>query len=281
MCKEKMKLSKNLTIAFFSMGISFFFISCSAEKKQPVEQALVQLQVPPSPKEIVFEKLIFISGKDTLRYRLVKPENPESGKKYPLVLFFHGAAQRGNDNESQLADVPHLLTDSAARKNHPCYILIPQCPLEQQWVNVNWHDKAEMMPETISLSENLSLKLLDSLQKKLSIDSSRLYLVGLSMGGFAVWDLISRYPEKFAVAVPVCGGGDEKQAGKLIHIPIWAFHGKLDDIVMVSRSVNMVNAINSKGGNAKLTIYPTLKHDSWNTAFRDLELFDWLFIQHK
>ena len=234
-----------------------------------------------STSKVVFQKGIFILGNDTLPYRLLAPEKIDAGKKYPILLFFHGAAQRGNDNESQLADIPPLLKDSAGRKKYPCYILIPQCPNGKQWVEVNWRDSTEVMPEKISDVENLSMQLLNDMEKKLAVDTSKIYVVGLSMGGFAVWDLICRFPEKFAAAVPICGGGDEAQAKKIIQIPIWAFHGKQDDFVPYSRSENMVAAVNKSGGNAKLTLYPNEKHASWNEVFADPELFKWLFAQKK
>ena len=229
----------------------------------------------------ICEKEIYISGNDTLPYRLFIPERMDPRKKYPLLLFLHGAAQRGNDNESQLSDIPYLLKDSAGRKDYLCYILVPQCPLNKRWVEVNWGDSSEVMPNEISISEKLTVKLLGDLERKLNVDSSRLYLVGLSMGGFGVWDLICRYPEKFAAAVPICGGGDERQAKKIIQVPIWAFHGGLDYVVKPCRSINMANAVNAAGGNAKLTIYPKEYHAGWNAAFADPELFKWIFAQRK
>ena len=260
-----------------NIRLAFLFLLCAIEVK-PIFAAPVFRD---SIANLIFEKHIFTSGKDTLRYRLLRPEKEVADKKYPLLLFFHGAGERGNDNELNLVHVPELLTDSAGRKKYPCFIVITQCPLDKRWVEVNWGDEKEIMPKTISITEKLTMELEDSLQKNLAVDSTRLYITGLSMGGFATWDLISRYPEKFAAAAPVCGGGDESQSEKLTHIPIWAFHGELDKTVHTSRSINMVNAVNKCGGNAKITLYENVQHNSWINAYGDPELFEWLFQQHK
>ena len=270
MSQEKMKPSHKLTIAFL-LGLTIFS-SCDPSPKSS------ETSIPKIPN---FEKLIFVSGNDTLRYRLLSPYAVEEGKKYPVVVFFHGAGQRGNDNEHQLDDFPDLLKNQSGRKKYPCYILVPQCPASQQWVNVNWHDSTEIFPAEISTSENLSMQLLSDYEKKFPIDTSRIYITGLSMGGYAVWDLICRYPEKFAAAVPVCGGGDEHEAEKIIRIPIWAFHGEKDDMVFPYRSENMVTAVNAQGGNAKITLYPGVGHASWNNAYADDKLFEWMFALRK
>jgi predicted peptidase len=135
------------------------------------------------------------------------------------------------------------------------------------------------MPKEISVPERLTMLVLDSLQRVLSADANRIYITGLSMGGFGTWDLISRYPGKFACAVPLCGGGDEKMAPRLSKIPIWAFHGDADKVVMPWRSTNMVAAINAAGGNAKLTFYKGGTHNCWDATYRNPDVFRWMFRQ--
>src|SRR5207244_7702516 len=120
-----------------------------------------------------------------------------------------------------------------------------------------------------------------ALQKEFSIDPKRLYITGLSMGGYGTWDLISRHPELFAAAAPICGGGDEDQAEKIAKLPIWIFHGAKDQAVPVERSRNMVTALKKAGGEPKYTEYPDVGHDSWVRAYKDPELFAWLFAQKK
>lgn len=225
------------------------------------------------------EKSIFVYGNDTLLYQFRQPESIESGKKYPVVLFLHGAFQRGNDNESQMQDVPPLLLPQNGGKYYPCFILAPQVPVNEQWVNVDWHDSSEIMPSTISNVEMLTMKLLDSLKNNISIDTNRIYVTGVSMGGFGTWDLICRFPQKFAAAVPVAGGGDENQSAQLASIPIWAFHGDEDEVIYPFRSVNMVNAVNSSGGNAHLTIYQNVGHWGWDFTYMNEQFYNWMFSQ--
>lgn len=216
---------------------------------------------------------------DTLFFRLLFPLHYDSTLKYPMVIFLHGAGERGTDNKSQLNFAGQIFTDDEIMKNYPAFVLLPQCPEEYRWVEVDWSLEKHKMPEYLSKPFTLLMPLVDKIILSYNIDTNRLYLMGLSMGGFGVWDLISRYPGKFSAAVPVCGGGDEEQAEKLVHIPVWAFHGKLDKVVLPSRSVNMISAIKNAGGNPKFTLYPDVGHGSWHNAFSELELFPWLFGQ--
>jgi predicted peptidase len=225
----------------------------------------------------VMLKQLYIQGNDTLRYQILPPENIEPGKKYPLLLFCHGSFQRGNDNEAQIQDFPKVMLSHFGRNMYPCYILAPQVPENQLWVNVSYAAPSEIMPATISNVEMLTINLIDRLELNNPIDTNRIYVTGVSIGGFGTWDLISRYPQKFAAAVPIAGGGDENEAPLLTHVPIWAFHGALDNLVMPSRSINMVNAVNNAGGNARLTLYSDQDHACWKKAYVDPELFKWMF----
>ena len=124
------------------------------------------------------------------------------------------------------------------------------------------------------------MQMIAKMQKELPIDPKRLYVMGLSMGGYGTWDALQRYPEKFAAAVPICGGGDETAADR-IKAPVWAFHGDADGAVPVQRSRNMIEAIRKAGGKPKYTEYPGVGHNSWSAAFKDPELLKWLFSHHK
>lgn len=137
------------------------------------------------------------------------------------------------------------------------------------------------MPATISTMEMLTMNLLDRLELDNPIDTNRLYVTGVSIGGFGSWDLISCYPHKFAAAVPIACGDDENEAPLLVNMPIWAFHGELDNLVMPSRSINLVDAVNMAGGNARLTLYPDQGHACWNYAYTDPELFRWMFSKSR
>ncbi len=217
----------------------------------------------------------------TMPYLLLKPESYDPQKQYPLVIFYHGAGERGDDNHIQWRNGIEVFQKPDNRQAHPCFVIAPQCPREKQWVNVPWSGDAHVQPEEPSESMKLSLEIIKSVQKEFAIDADRLYVIGLSMGGFATWDVITRYPDLFAVAVPVCGGGDEKTAAKIKDLPIWAFHGDMDKSVKTIRSRNMIEAIKQAGGHPQYTEYPGVGHAIWGLALHEPELLKWLFAQKR
>lgn len=213
----------------------------------------------------------------TLLYRLLKPGDNDTAKgKHPLLLFLHGAGERGSDNKAQLVHGKEMMR--AAARQYGCFVLVPQCPREKKWAEVDWSKPSHQMPEKAADPMQLALELIAKMQKQYRIDSRRLYVMGLSMGGYGTWDVIQRCPELFAAAVPICGGGDETAAGR-IKAAVWAFHGDQDRAVPVSRSRNMIEAIKKAGGKPKYTEYPGVGHNSWNAAFKDPEMLKWLFSQ--
>lgn len=214
-----------------------------------------------------------------LPYRFLKPSGYDSQKKYPLVLFFHGAGERGTENNAQLTHVVSIFATPENRRQYPCFAVAPQCPTDQQWVDVPWNGERSLLPEKPSWPMALSVKMIEELEKKYSIDAKRIYVMGLSMGGYGAWDAVARYPETFAAAVPICGGGDETRAATIAKIPIWAFHGGQDGVVRTSRSRNMVAALRKAGGSPKYTEYPDAGHDSWTQASHEKDLLPWLFGQ--
>jgi predicted peptidase len=231
----------------------------------------------------LLEKRTFREGKAALPYRLLKPDGyaVEGKKRFPLVVFLHGAGERGDDNDKQLVHGVADFASEANRKKHPCFLIAPQCPDDRRWVEVDWTLAAHTMPAEPSVPAQGVLALIASLQKELRIDSKRIYLTGLSMGGFGTWDLLCRKSDLFAAGLPVCGGGDEKEAKNLAKVPIWAFHGDRDDVVKVERSRNMVKAIKEAGGKPRYTEYPGVGHDSWTQTYRDPKVLAWLFAQKK
>lgn len=224
-----------------------------------------------------FENLTFVQGNAELNYRYFKPK--DKTQKLPLILFLHGAGERGIDNEKHLKHIFHLASDDF-QKEFPCYILAPQCPAGVKWVNVEWNLKFHIMPPISSTMQSV-IKLLKKITEKDNIDTNRIYVVGLSMGGFGVWDILCREPNLFAAAVPICGGGDETKAQLIKNIPIWAFHGLQDKTVLPSRTQNMVSAIQKLNGKAQMTLYPEVGHAAWEKALHDHELWTWLFHQSK
>jgi len=228
--------------------------------------------------ELPLEKRIYKdnAGK-SIPYRLLKPANYDPAKKYPLVLFLHGAGERGTDNEVQLVHGVRGFLERADK--YPCFLVAPQCPNNVKWVDVDWSADKHTLPETMSEPLRLSLEALDALQKEFSIDAQRIYVTGLSMGGYGTFDAVSRRPKYFAAAVPICGGADEAQAKSVVHVPMWLFHGAKDTAVKPERSRNMVAALKEAGGKPKYTEYPNVGHGSWAPAYKDDELYAWLFAQ--
>jgi predicted peptidase len=187
---------------------------------------------------------------ETIPYRLCRPDAFDPTQLYPFVLALHGAGERGSDNELPISlhRLAYAWSDTENQKKWPCYVLVPQCPLNEQWVDANWSNGTYRVEETPISDDLLTvMDLLDSLIQALPVDTNRLYVTGLSMGGFGTWDLISRYPHKFAAAIPMSGGGDTTQVSKFRHLPVWDFHGEKDGTVPVAGSRDMIAAMEKDG----------------------------------
>jgi len=216
-----------------------------------------------------------------LPYRMISPPQGDAPEAFPLLLFLHGAGQRGTDNSAQLDHLGKELSDIAVRKRYPCYVVAPQCPEDEQWVDTPWTEMSHTMPEEPTVPLQATVELIDNLTKSFPVDPLRIYAIGLSMGGFGTWDLLQRYPELFAAAVPICGGGDPAYAQLLSDVPVWAFHGDADDVVHVQRSREMVHAMQRVGGRPIYTEYPGVEHDSWTESAQNRLLWDWMFSQKR
>ncbi len=221
------------------------------------------------------------AGKDgtTLPYRLHKPSSLQEGKVYPLVLFFHGAGERGDDNEKQLVHGVGPLLKYTYDNELELFLIAPQCPKGKRWCEVDWGLDEHTIPEQMSDPMTLTTGLLDDALATLPVDKNRVYVTGLSMGGFGTWDLISRRPETFAAAIPVCGGADLAMAPKLVGLPIWAFHGDKDTVVKTHRSRDMISAITKAGGSPHYTECENVGHGSWGPAYNDTKALGWFFAQ--
>lgn len=235
-----------------------------------------------------YEKHLFIQNSDTLPYRLLLPENYDAGKKYPLILFLHGSGERGNDNELQLVHGAKFFLKDDVRKKFPAIIVFPQCPLNSFWSNLNF--KADSAGKRIfnfqstaapSLGMKLANELLLQVIKKYPVNKKKVYVGGLSMGGMGTFEIAARNPKLFAAAFPICGGGDPATAKNIRKIKWWVFHGAKDDVVPPSFSATMVNALRKAHANVKFSLYPNANHNSWDAAFAEPELLNWLFAQHK
>ncbi|MFG0263320.1 MAG: prolyl oligopeptidase family serine peptidase [Novipirellula sp. JB048] len=220
----------------------------------------------------------------TIGYRLMKPATIEPGKSYPLVLFLHGSGERGEDNAAQLAYFPRAMASEKHRDAFPCFVLAPQCRQGEKWVDVDWSDSAATaMAESPTPMMRAAIEMLKRTLAEHPVDASRVYITGLSMGGYGAWDLVARHPQWFAAAVIVCGGGDDAQAAKLAELPIWVFHGDADSVVPVARSRNMVAAIRDAGGETiKYSELPGVGHASWHHAYADDSgAIPWMFDQQR
>lgn len=221
----------------------------------------------------------FFNGKgDTLNYRFLFPDY-DTLQKYPLVIFLHGSGERGNDNEAQLKwGVMNFATDQAMAM-HPAFVVAPQCPENQDWSNFDENEKTREIRLRPSPSKPMELviELIHELVKTFSVDTNRIYITGLSMGGYGTYDALERYPRLFSAAVPVCGGGDVSKAASIAHIPIWIFHGSEDSAVNPLYSLDMITALTEAGSHAGLTFYPGTGHFSWLAAYSDPLMMEWLF----
>lgn len=237
-----------------------------------------------------YRKHVFFQGGTFLPYRWLLPD-ADLSKKYPLVIFLHGAFEKGMDNERQL-DIGGLffLRDSI-RKNYPAYVLFPQCPEDDSWAyfenkidlitgyatDWNFPFRKEPTPVLASLK-----KLVDSLTATGKIATDRIYIAGLSQGGMGVLDMIARYPESFAAGISICGAGEPATArlfaGK---VALWLFHGDKDPVVPVDFSRDYDKRLKRQASNTRYTEYKGVKHNSWVNAFAEPELMRWLFGQTK
>jgi predicted peptidase len=201
--------------------------------------------------------------------------------KYPLVIFLGGSRERGVNNINQLKFAGPFFNNRENRRKYPCFVAIPQCPAGQNWVpKESYFGTVSLTPEATEPLQ-LTVKLILGLERRLNIDTKRIYIMGISSGASGVWDLAARYPEMFAAAVPFAGCGDVNQASRLIRTPIWIFHGAVDLIVNPNCSRLMYHAVLKAGGKPRYTEYPTTGHACWVRAFKDPELLSWLFAQRR
>ena len=216
----------------------------------------------------------------TLNYQLLKPAQYDSEKSYPLVLFLHGSGGRGPANIRNLVDaeVPAHLASEEVRGQYPAFYLVPQCPGPNTWSRSKSLNRSSGNRSPV---DHLVLGLVEEVMAAYPVDRSRLYVTGLSMGGFGSFGVVYARPDMWAAAVPVCGGWATQEADRMTGVPMWLFHGALDAAVPVEFSRSMYRAIEDLGGKVKYTEYPEVKHNAWVKAYRDPEMWKWMFAQRR
>ena len=228
-----------------------------------------------------------VRGGKILPYRILYPMSYNPSVKYPVVLFLHGAGERGNDNSAQLKYGAKLFLNEEYRKKYPCFVIFPQCPLDDFWSSVKIDGKTDpvtfefdySIQETEALSSAIAL--LKQIITEESAEKTRVYIAGLSMGGMGTFEAVYRNPELFATAMPICGGGDAKRYDRnLTGIYFWVFHGDQDQSVPVKYSRDMVDRLKELKLDYLYSEYPGVKHNSWDYAFAEKEFIPWMF-KHK
>jgi len=233
-----------------------------------------------------YERKVFISSTgDSLNYRLLRPEAVDAGKKYPLVLFLHGAGERGDDNEKQLTHGSRMFQNPVNREKYPTFVLCPQCPVSGYWgypSRPTSFQPSEMpgSPEQTPIFRDVK-ELLDMYLAMPEVDKSRIYIIGLSMGGMGTYDFVSRFPDLFAAAIPICGTINPDRLKKVKKTSFRIFHGDSDDVVPVEGSREAYKALKASGVSVEYIEFPGCNHGSWNPAFNYPGFMDWLFQQKK
>ncbi|MBR6558809.1 MAG: dienelactone hydrolase family protein [Clostridia bacterium] len=315
-----MKTSLRKYLAFFIAAITMFSLGCSSDisgasdSKEPlhsdvptdttentgptdtepadIEPADTEA-VKPDPPKGDYKKMVFTSefekhtftasNGEELPYCLYVPKDYSEDYAYPMLTFFHGAGRRSNENGEQVTEAVQGLYMPKGTPIYDAIAVFPLCDPDSMWVDV-YHTISRYSIEEVKISRNMQavVELLDFLMEKYSINPNRQYVIGFSMGGYGTWDIIMRYPDRFAAAAPFCGGGDPSVAASLVDIPLWVNHDSTDDIVDVSGSRDMVNAIKEAGG--ELVIYNETDwrgHNVWDYAYGSAEFQEWLFSQVK
>lgn len=231
-----------------------------------------------------YEKKWMVQNGDTLPYRMLMPFDYDSNKTYPVIFFLHGAGERGNDNQKQLIHGGKLFANDSVRAKYAAFVVIPQCSVNDYWSNtLRTHDDKNKRSfdfvadgpagRTMEMLQELVTQVID----QYPVNKQQVYVGGLSMGGMGTFELVRRMPNTFAAAFPICGGANPLTAKQMKKTQWWIFHGAKDDVVPPYHSQNMYDALKKAKAKVKFTLYPNANHNSWDSAFKEPGLLDWLF----
>ncbi len=235
----------------------------------------------------LYEKKAFHSPSgDSIPYRILLPKDYSANKEYPLILFLHGAGERGYDNEAQLIHGSNLFTNEENRDNYPAIVIFPQCRPHSNWATFSLNnikgDRFNGVYKWPSRDQELVIEMLNFIVNTMSVDKSRLYIMGLSMGAFGTYEILARHPHIFAAAVPICGGGNINVVNRYAkQTALWITHGDIDKVVPVDYSRKLHKALKNSGADVKYTEYKDVDHDSWTNTFNEPDLLKWLFSKIK
>lgn len=271
-------------LMFVFLGACCFGATFACKQKSPASKLQIALSKKMSAHVAKMDGV-----QDNLPYRLYIPEKYDAKTSYPLIIWLHGAGERGRDNMGQLGNEVETIISSNVQNIQKTFVIAPQCPKEQFWTYSDWRSSGQfnnysMEEYSKKYTEAAWLKLIhhevEQLTKKYKIDKNRIYLMGFSMGGNGVWEMLVRYPNLFAASVPISGPGDPSKVSAISHIPIWIFQGTLDTVVPVQNMQEMSKALKAAGGNVKYTEL-NLEHVITKEVLSNNELFNWLFSNKK
>ncbi|WP_439185611.1 alpha/beta hydrolase-fold protein [Carboxylicivirga taeanensis] len=235
-----------------------------------------------------YGKREFIHENETLLYRILYPDNYDENKKYPLLLFLHGAGERGSDNERQLNLGGDLFLNEKLRQKYPAIVIFPQCPVDTMWTARTKHMDAQQnwvfnfpVSEVPPRPAEMVNLLVEEYMEIPSVDKSRIYIMGISMGGIGTLEFLHRWPDKYAGAAVICGGHDYRITDNYKHLPIWFFHGEADDVVPHHYSYEVYKTVRKGDRRTRYTSYPNTNHNSWDKALAEPKLLKWMFKNQK
>jgi predicted peptidase len=283
---------KNYFLTLIILVFCSVFFSCSARETNEKTGLIKNKKSTNKEMGKQFEDTIqsVFSSKDNnqfhqLPFSLIQSFDSTSQEKTTLIVFLHGAGERGMDNKSHLkVGLPNFIQSLKKQGLKNFVVFAPQCPTNERWVDADWTAASHIMKPEPHWPMASALSVIDSLVGSIqNLDDKRIYITGLSMGGYGTWEMIQRRPDFFAAAIPICGGGDKLQASKLTEVPIWAFHGTKDKAVPVIRTTDMYESIKTATKEnplrIKMTLYENKGHLIWNETYDNSEVIKWLLAQ--